>query len=71
MASDPNAQTADAAYQTARVAVTNLLDEIRTSLDQHSVQQSADPRNWGFVGDLVYEEERLKSILQHLTGDDS
>lgn len=71
MANNPSAQTADATYQARRVAITNLLDSIRLSLDEHAVEQSADPRNWGFAGDLGEVEDRLKSILRHLTNADS
>lgn len=71
MASNPNTQTADATYQALRVAVTNLLDRLRLSLDEHALAQSAEPSHWGFAGDLGEVKDRLESVLRQLTGVES
>ena len=71
MATKSGTSTADGAYQARRVATSNLVARLQSSLAEHAVTQSSDPRNWGFAGDLTEVQGHLESALRQLTGVES
>ena len=59
-------QTAAETYA-ARVQECNqLIDSLKSGLQAHSATQAADPKNWGFAGDLDYVIEQLSYVLASL-----
>lgn len=59
-------QTAVEAYATRYAECADLLKRIAAQLEQHRTRQDAEPRNWGFTGDLDYTAEQLAYVLAHL-----
>lgn len=51
----------------ARVRECNqLIESLKSRLEDHQGMQAADPRNWGFAGDLDYVIEQLAYVLATL-----
>ncbi len=55
-----NQPTAAETYASRRSDIARLIDVLQMELDKHAESQKADPKNWGFAGDL--EELRLSLI---------
>jgi hypothetical protein len=51
------------AYQEAQAEVQGLLNEVSQHLSAHARRQAADPRNYGFVGDLKHYAQLLKQVI--------
>lgn len=54
--------TAEENYQQRRETVDALLGELRGKLDVHAKRAAADPKNWGYAGDLGHVEEVLRDL---------
>ena len=61
-------QDADKEYQRMRKVIDSRLKMINRLLKEEDKRQKADPRNWGFVGDLGHIEELLSEIGEFLGG---
>ncbi len=59
-------QTAVEAYSSRYAECAGLLKRIAAQLEEHRKRQDAEPRNWGFTGDLDYTAEQLAYVLAHL-----
>ena len=57
------------AYVAKRQAIDRLLESIRKSLDAHATEFKSDSDNWGFVGDLSYYADELRSIASSMETD--
>ena len=62
------AETAATAYAQHLRNVSAMLDWLGCELRGHAEKQKGDPRNWGFVGDLVELESLVKRALGHASG---
>ena len=49
-------------YVEKKTAVSRLLTQIGEMMDVHATAQTKRPRDWNFVGDLNYVEERLREV---------
>jgi len=54
--------TAEETYRQRRETVDALLSELRGKLDAHAKRAAADPKNWGYAGDLGHVEEVLRDL---------
>jgi len=54
--------TAANTYRQRRQTVDALLEELRGKLDAHAKRAEADPKNWGYAGDLGHVEEVLRDL---------
>jgi hypothetical protein len=59
-------QTAAACYAERHMECQDLLKRIVTRLEQHQNDQSQEPANWGYAGDLGRVTEELAYVLASL-----
>ena len=59
-------QTAAACYAERRVECQDLLKRIASRLEQHQKDQTQEPANWGYAGDLGRVTEELAYVLGSL-----
>ena len=59
-------KTAEAAYSQNATTAQDLLKRIATRLSEHQTRQAAQPRDWGYVGDLGHINEELAQVLAAL-----
>lgn len=59
-------QTAAETYTARHQECNELVDALRHQLQVHAARQEADPKNWGFAGDLAYVIEQLAYVLASL-----
>lgn len=60
--------TAQQTYQQHQRDIAALTDLIEQELKQHAERTAADPKNWGFAGDLNEVKHRLIQILATISG---
>ena len=56
------------AYEERRARNEELLGQIDDALEKHASEMEAQPRNWGFAGDLGHVSEGLAEIVKFLSG---
>ena len=61
-------RTAAEAYGANRNDIILLVDLLQAELGHHAERAAAQPRNWGFAGDLGSVRRRLIEVLAMLTG---
>ena len=59
-------QTAAAAYSQKTATAQDLLKRIAARLAEHRTRQAAEPRDWGYVGDIGHINEELAQVLAAL-----
>lgn len=59
-------QTAAEVYAARHAECADLLKRVTAQLEQHRTRQAADPRDWGFAGDLGRVAEELAYVLASL-----
>ena len=59
-------QTAAACYAERRAECQDLLKRIASRLEQHQKDQTQEPANWGYAGDLGRVTEELAYVLASL-----
>ena len=59
-------QTAAERYADQRRDTALLMDCIQMELDAHADRAAAEPRNWGYVGDMGRVRQAMKEVLQTL-----
>ena len=59
-------QTAAACYAERHAEAENLLKRIASRLEQHKEDQTQEPANWGYAGDLGRVTEELAYVLASL-----
>lgn len=57
---------ASEAYAMRRAAIEEKIEYIQRRLVEHAEEQAADPKSWGFPGDLARVEELLSEAAQVL-----
>jgi hypothetical protein len=60
-------KTAADEYARVREDILDRMVLIRRLLDRHEDSRVASPRNWGFVGDLTYIDQKLSEIQGAMT----
>jgi len=63
-------RTAAQAYDENWMAIFANLNKLRAGLDAHKRQAFADPKNWGFVGDLAHVNELLAEAARFINGEE-
>lgn len=58
--------TAAEDYQRRRELIDKLLAELSGKLENHAQRAAADPKNWGYPGDLGHILEKLRAINDFL-----
>jgi hypothetical protein len=61
-------QTAAEAYEANHRDIMMLIDLLEAELGHHAERAAAEPRNWGFAGDLGSVRRRIIEVLAALTG---
>ena len=59
-------QTAAACYDERHAECQDLLKRIASRLEQHQKDQTQEPANWGYAGDLGRVTEELAYVLASL-----
>jgi hypothetical protein len=59
-------QTAAEAYAERRNDIAIIMDCIKMELETHAERAAAQPKNWGFAGDLASIKENMTNILKSL-----
>ena len=59
-------QTAAETYAARAQECNQLIDGVKSRLQAHAATQAADPKNWGFAGDLDYVIQQLAYVLAAL-----
>lgn len=60
-------RTAAQAYQENAMAIDNLMRTIKNELFRHKHQAAAEPKDWGYAGDLTHYRELLQRIANDMT----
>jgi hypothetical protein len=55
--------TAEQAYKAVKTQLGLLMTALRLHLDEHAAKAKADPKNWGYVGDLQYYRDQINQIV--------
>jgi hypothetical protein len=63
----PTKQTASELYDQRREDIARVLDWVELELDKHQAKAEAEPRDWGYAGDLGYVIEKLTQTLAFLS----
>ena len=61
-------RTAKQTYKQYQNDIAALTDLIEQELKQHAERAAADPKNWGFAGDLNEVKHRLIQALAMISG---
>jgi len=61
-------KTAAETYATRAADIDALLDLIQQQMQVHKEEAAAQPRDWGFAGDLEHVRARLSEVLSSLSG---
>ena len=59
-------QTAAERYADQRRDTAVLMDCIQMELDAHADRAAAEPKNWGYVGDMDRVRQAMRDVLQTL-----
>ena len=61
-------QTAAEAYEANRRDIILLVDLLKVELGRHAERAAAQPRDWGFAGDVGSVRRRIIEVLASLSG---
>ena len=64
-------QTARELYTERREDIARLIDWLDLELGKHRAKAEAEPRDWGYAGDLGYVIEKLTQTLAFLSSRES
>jgi hypothetical protein len=67
-AKDP--RTAAQAYEDKFKAIQTLLETLSIQLTDHKAKMEAEPKNWGFIGDLEEIHQRMATAVSFLAQDE-
>lgn len=68
MAAAPYNLSATERYALEGAVIERQLVELKEKLAAHKARQAADPRNWGYCGDVAHVATKLDEVLQSLGG---
>lgn len=63
-------RTAAEAYEQNARAINALMDTLKHELFRHKHQAAAEPKSWGYVGDLGHVRELLEQAANFMTGEE-
>jgi Flp pilus assembly protein TadD len=69
MPQEKTKRTAAEVYDERDAAITAVLNRLQDGLAAHRREAHADPKNWGFVGDLGYVLDRLDEAVSFIRGE--
>lgn len=55
---------AQAQYNAHQASIRSLIKQLEAKLDNHEKQASAQPKNWGFAGDVGHVEAKLTELVE-------
>lgn len=61
-------ETAAQAYTRKTREIYAMIEFLKSEMEVHAKRQAADPRNWGFAGDLGQIRQNLKETLVFAMG---
>ncbi len=70
MTTNATKRTAAQAYQENAQAIDGLMRTIKNELFRHKHQAAAEPKDWGYVGDLSHCRELLQQIANTMTSEE-
>jgi hypothetical protein len=68
MATASSTLSAAERYALEAAVIERQLIELKEKLAAHKKRQAADPRNWGYAGDLAHVATKLDELLPALGG---
>ena len=63
-------QTAGELYGQRREDIARVMDWIEMELDKHKTNAKANPKDWGYAGDLGHVREKLIQTLAFLSNNE-
>ena len=63
-------QTASELYDERRQDIARVMDWIELELDKHKTNAKANPKDWGYAGDLGHVREKLIETLAFLSNNE-
>jgi len=63
-------QTASELYDERRQDIARVMDWIELELDKHKTNAKANPKDWGYPGDLGHVREKLIETLAFLSNNE-
>ena len=63
-------KTAAQAYDETSAAITAALNHLANGLAKHKKEAHADPKNWGYVGDLNHVNDLLQRAARFINGEE-
>jgi hypothetical protein len=63
-------QTARELYDERRQDIARVMDWIELELDKHKTNAKANPKDWGYAGDLGHVREKLIETLAFLSNNE-
>jgi hypothetical protein len=63
-------QTASELYDERRQDIARVMDWIEIELDKHKTNAKANPKDWGYAGDLGHVREKLIETLAFLSNNE-
>ena len=63
-------QTASELYTERREDIARVMDWIELELDKHKTNAKANPKDWGYAGDLGHVREKLIETLAFLSNNE-
>jgi len=63
-------QTARELYDERRQDIARVMDWIELELDKHKINAKANPKDWGYPGDLGHAREKLIETLAFLSNNE-
>jgi len=63
-------QTASELYDERRQDIARVMDWIELELDKHKTNAKANPKDWGYAGDLGHVREKLIQTLAFLSNNE-
>lgn len=61
------ASSADNTYKAHSKEIASLMKDLQKLLKDHAKQQSKEPLNWGYTGDLGYLVVQMRELVQFLS----
>jgi len=61
-------ETAAQAYERNTRDINAMIEFLKMEMEKHAERQAAEPRNWGFAGDLAQIRQNLKETLVFAMG---
>jgi len=63
-------RSADQAYKENTAALQDAIKQLQAGLKRHAEEQSANPRDWSYSGDLSYVLDLIQQAARFICGEE-